>query len=376
MIGNLDLSTLQEIWWLLISIIGSLFIFLHFVQGGQTLLFDVAQTENEKSLIVNSLGRKWELTFTTLVLFGGAIFAAFPKLYSTSFGGAYWVWNTILITFVIQAVSYEYRKKPNNFLGQKGYEVFLLINGTLGVLLIGAAVGTFFTGSHFKLNEYGFVTWTHSWRGLEAAFNYFNLSLGLFLVFNARVLGAQYLLNNIDFNSVPELEERLRGSVWKNFMIELVFLLVVLVGLLFMSGYSLTDQGGIELIPYKYAANLIANPLNIILLLGGLGLVIWSVYVTKFKGSNGGIWFSGPGTVLVGLTVFFLAGYNGTSIYPSLTNPQSSLTIYNASSTHYTLTVMTYVAFLIPVVLAYVIYVWRAMDQRKLSLDDLKEKAY
>lgn len=376
MIGNLELTTLQEIWWLLIAVIGSLFLFLNFVQGGQTLLFDVAKTEDEKTLIVNSLGRKWELTFTTLVLFGGAIFAAFPKLYATTFGGAYWVWTIILFSFIIQAVSYEYRKKPNNLLGQKGYEIFLLINGYIGVLLIGTAVGTFFTGSNFQLNEYNFVTWTHPLRGLEAAFNYFNLSLGLFLVFNARVLGSLYLLNNLDFNSAPELEGRLRKSTWMNFLIELVFLLVILISLLFMSGYGVAENGRIELMAYKYVGNLFSNPLNIILLLAGLGLVVWSVYVTKFKNANNGIWFGGLGTVLVGLVVFFLAGYNDTCMYPSLTHPQSSLTIYNASSTHYTLTVMTYVAMIIPFVLAYIVYVWRAMDLKKLSLSELKEEAY
>jgi len=376
MFGDLALSSLQELWWLLISVIGALFLFLQFVQGGQTLLFGVVKGDTEKALVVNSLGRKWELTFTTLVMFGGAIFAAFPKLYATSFGGAYWVWTIILFTFIIQAVSYEYRTKANNLLGQKGYEIFLLINGTLGVLLIGAAVGTFFTGSNFRLNEYNLVTWTHSLRGLEAAFNYFNLSLGLFLVFNARVLGAQYLLNNLEFKAVPELEERLRKATWTNFLIELVFLLIVLASLLFMSGYGIAENGRIELMAYKYASNLFGSFWNVLLLLVGLALVIWSVYLTKFKTANNGIWFGGLGTVLVGLVVFFLAGYNGTAIYPSLTDPQSSLTIYNASSTHYTLTAMTYVALLIPFVLAYIVYVWRAMDLKKLSLDDLKDNAY
>jgi len=376
MIGALDLTTLQEIWWVIIAALGAVFLFLNFVQGGQTLLFDVAKTEDEKTLIVNSLGRKWELSFTTLVVFGGSIFAAFPKLYSTSFGGAYWVWTAILFTFIIQAVSYEYRKKANNFIGQKGYEIFLLINGTVGVLLIGAAVGTFFTGSNFELNDYNFVTWTHPLRGLEAAFNYFNVSLGLFLIFNARVLGALYLLNNLDFNSAPLLEGRLRKSVLINFVIELVFLLIILVSLLLMSGYGVTENGQVELMSYKFAANLWANPLDIILLLMGLGFVIWGVYITKYKAANNGIWYGGTGTFLIGLVVFFLVGYNGSCIYPSLTHPQSSLTIYNASSTHYTLTVMTYVALLMPFVLAYIVYVWRAMDLKKLSLSDLKEKAY
>lgn len=273
-------------------------------------------------------------------------------------------------------MSYEYRTKANNFLGQKGYEIFLLINGFLSVLLIGAAVGTFFTGANFHLNEYNLVTWDHSLRGLEAAFNYFNISLGVFLVFNARLLGAQYLLNNLDFTTVPELKPRLQKSAWTSFLIELVFLLIVLISLLLMPGYGLAANGQIELINYKFAANLFANLLNPILLLAGLALVIWGVYLTRFKDSDKGIWYSGSGTVLVGLLVFFLVGYNGTAIYPSLADPGSSLTIYNASSTHYTLTVMSYVALLIPFVLAYIVYVWWAMDRVKLTPDDLNEDSY
>lgn len=376
MIGQLELSTLQEIWWLLISIIGAIFLFLQFIQGGQTLLIDTAKTESERTLIVNSLGRKWELAFTTLVLFGGAIFAAFPKLYSTSFGGAYWVWIIILLTFVLQAVSYEYRMKVGNMYGQKVYQSFMLINGTLGVLLLGAAVGTFFTGSNFMLNEYNLVTWTHPLRGLEAAFNYFNLSLGIFLVFNARVLGSQYLINNLDFGDTPDLKVRLSNTTWKSFLISLPFLLVVLIGLITMPGYSIEGGGHIVLTEFKYLDNLISSPINILLLLLGIGLLAWSVYVTRFLSSTRGIWYGGIGTVLIGLLVFFMSGFNHTSMYPSLSHPQSSLTIYNASSTHYTLVAMTYVAFLIPFVLAYIIYVWRAMDLKKLSLEDLKEKAY
>lgn len=376
MIGNLELSTLQQVWWLLVSIIGALFLFLQFVQGGQTLLWQIANTEEEKTLIINSLGVKWELTFTTLVLFGGAIFAAFPKLYATSFGGAYWVWIAILLTFVVQAVSYEYRTKPKNLLGQKGYEVLLFINGGVGVLLIGTAVGSFFTGANFELNQYNLVTWTHPLRGLEAAFNYFNLSMGLVFVFNARVLGSLYLLNNLDLNPYPEMEEKLRKSTWANFLIELIFLVIVLVSLILMSGYSISETGEIKMIAYKYAQNLVANPLIIFLLLGGLGLVIWSVFATRFRSAKNGIWYAGVGTILIGLVVFFLVGYNNSCIYPSMPYPQASLTIYNSSSTHYTLTAMTYVALIIPFVLAYIIYVWRAMDLKKLSLSDLKEKAY
>jgi len=221
MIENLDYATLQRLWWLIISLVGALFLFLNFVQGGQTLLWQVAKTDIEKSLVINSLGRKWEITFSTLVVFGASFFAAFPKFYATSFGGAYWVWMLILFSFIIQAVSYEYRKKPNNLLGEKGYELFLFINGSVGILLIGAAVGTFYTGANFELSIYNFVTWRHPLRGLEAAFSLFNLSLGLFLVFSARTLGAMYLINNIDYAGVPDMETRIRKAAFVNFAISL-----------------------------------------------------------------------------------------------------------------------------------------------------------
>ncbi len=371
MIANLDYGTLQQIWWILCSVVGSLFLFLTFVQGGNTLLWQVAKNDVESALVMNSLGRKWEITFTTLVLFGGALFAAFPKFYATSFGGAYWVWMLILFTFIIQAVSYEYRKKPNNFFGAKVYEFFLLINGTVGVLLIGAAVGTFFTGSNFTLNVYNQVSWTHPLRGLEAAFSLFNLSLGLFLVFNARVLGAMYLLNNINFSAMDAFKERLRKAVWINFLCALPFLLYVLVSLLLMQGFGVDEAGVVSMVASKYLLNLLAMPLVLGLLLVGLVLVILAVLATAFKGNDKGIWFAGLGTVLVGLAVFFTAGFNNTAFYPSKVDLQSSLTIFNASSSPYTLMVMTYVALGIPFVLAYVAYVWRQMDSQKLAAHEV-----
>lgn len=377
MIGSLDHTLLQQIWWLLVSVVGSLFLFLTFVQGGQSLLWQVAKSDTEKSLVINSLGRKWELTFTTLVLFGGALFAAFPKFYATSFGGAYWVWILILFTFIVQAVSYEYRKKPGNLLGAWIYELFLLINGSIGILLIGAAVGTFFTGSNFTLNDYNQVTWTNPLRGLEAAFSIFNLSLGLFLVFNARILGAMYLVNNIDFSALPEFEKRMRKAALVNLICALPFLLYILVSLLVVDGYGFDESGVVSLVAYKYLKNLLAMPYVLGMLLAGLLLVVWGVVATSLKNSTKGIWFGGLGTVLVGLAVFFLAGYNNTAFYPSKVDLQSSLTIYNASSTHYTLTVMTYVAMVIPFVLAYIAYVWKLMDAKKLSISDVTgDKAY
>ena len=377
MIGNLDYAVLQQIWWILASVVGSLFLFLTFVQGGQTLLWQIGRTEQEKSLVINSLGTKWELTFTTLVLFGGALFAAFPKFYSTSFGGAYWVWILILFTFIVQAVSYEYRKKPGNLLGASVYELFLFINGSVGILLIGAAVGTFFTGSNFTLNAYNQVKWTNPLMGLEAAFSLFNLSLGLFLVFNARVLGAMYLVNNIDFKGMADFEARVRKACLMNLIYALPFLLYVLVSLLVMDGFGVDKNGIVSMVPYKYLGNLLAMPQVLGLLLLGLILVIWGVVLTGIKSSDKGIWFGGLGTVLVGLAVFFTAGFHDTAFYPSKADLQSSLTIYNASSTHYTLTVMTYVALVIPFVLAYIAWVWRQMNAKKLNIDDVSEnKAY
>lgn len=377
MIENLDYPTLQQLWWLICSVVGSLFLFLTFVQGGQTLLWQVAKTDTEKNLVINSLGRKWELTFTTLVLFGGALFAAFPKFYATSFGGAYWVWILILFTFIVQAVSYEYRKKPYNLLGSTIYELFLFINGSVGVLLIGVAVGTFYTGSNFQLNAYNFVTWTNPLRGLEAAFSIFNLSLGLFLVFNARTLGSMYLVNNIDFSVTPDLETRLRSATWSNFIYSLPFLLYVLVSLLLMKGFGIVDDlGTVDMVSRKYLGNLLANPWLPGLLLSGLILVILGVFITAKSNSTAGIWFGGLGTVLVGLTVLLLPAYNNTSFYPSKADLQSSLTIYNASSSPYTLNVMTYVALAIPFVLAYVAYVWWSMNRTKLTADEANNHAY
>ncbi len=382
MISNLDYVTLQQLWWVICALLGALFLFLNFVQGGQTLLWQVAKTDPESALIVNSLGRKWKITFTTLVTFGGALFASFPKFYATSFGGAYWVWILILFTYIIQAVSYEYRTKPGNVWGRKTYELFMLINGIVGVLLVGAAVGTFYTGSSFSLNEMNQVTWQYTLggvnlRGLEAAFSIFNLSLGLFLVFNARVLGALYLLNNLEFSSVSALEERLRKAVWTNFLCALPFLLYVVVSILLRKGFGVDKDGVVSMVSFKYFLNLLALPQLLLMLLGGIGLVIWGVVAGALKNSSKGIWFAGLGTVLVGLTVLCLPAFNGTAFYPSTYDLQSSLTIYNASSSRYTLVIMTYVALGIPVVVAYIAYLWKMMDSKKVTIDEaMDEEAY
>ena len=369
MFGSLDWTTLQQLWWFITTLVGSLFIFLTFVQGGQTLLSTLSLPEDEKILIVNSLGRKWELTFTSLVMFGGALFAAFPLFYATSFGGAYWVWILILFTFIIQAVSYEYRRKPDNFLGKGVYDAFLFINGSVGILLIGAAVGTFFTGSNFVLNDYNLVHWTHTLRGLEAALSFFNLSFGLFLVFLARTLGALYLANNLEHES---LVAKLKNSSFNNLLCLLPFLLYVLINLVLMDGYAVNPADGIvTLEANKYLHNLLEMPISLFFLLGGLVLVVFGVLLNRFTASVKGIWPAGLGTVMTCLAIFAIAGYNNTAFYPSKVDLNSSLTIYNASSSHYTLTIMTYVALLIPVVLGYIIWAWRVMDRKKLSLEEL-----
>lgn len=371
MFAGMELSQLQELWWLIVSVVGSLFLFLTFVQGGQTLLYTVAKSETEKKLVVNSLGRKWELTFTTLVLFGGALFAAFPKFYATSFGGAYWVWVAILFTFIVQAVSYEFRSKPDNFLGTAVYDFFLFVNGSLGILLIGAAVGTFFTGSSFTLNEYNQVAWQHPLRGLEAAFSPFNLSFGLMLVFLSRVLGAMYITNHVNHG---QLAVSTRKAAFVNLLCLLPFLLFVLFGFVNMDGFAVDPVTGVVSVESgKYLANLLAMPVVSGMLLGGLVLIVFGVIANAFLIKRSGIWFGGFGTLLVGLAIFSLAGYNHTAFYPSRFDLQSSLTIYNASSSHYTLTAMSYVALAVPVVLAYIAYVWKAMDARKLSEADLAD---
>jgi cytochrome d ubiquinol oxidase subunit II len=376
MFGKLDLMQLQQLWWIIVSVVGSLFLFLTFVQGGQTLLASAAKTELEKSMIINSIGRKWELTFTTLVLFGGALFAAFPLFYATSFGGAYWVWIAILFTFVVQAVSFEYRKKPNNLLGARTYELFLFINGSVGILLIGAAVGTFFTGSLFQLDDYNLVIWQHPLRGLEAAFNPFNLALGFFLVFLARSLGAMYLINNIDFRLelMRNIEKRLRKAAFANLLASLPFLLFVLGKLVTMNGYALDPATGeVAMESGKYLHNLLAMPAALGLLLLGLLLVLYGVFSCRYSRSKASIWFAGLGTVLVGLAIFFTAGFNNTPFYPSSFAPNSSLSIYNASSSRYTLTAMSYIALAVPFVLGYIAYFWHLMDREKLTTGEVSD---
>lgn len=383
MFENLSHLALQQYWWIIISILGSLLVFLMFVQGGQTLIFSLGKTKTEKTILINSLGRKWEFTFTTLVTFGGAIFASFPLFYACSFGGAYWVWMIILFAFIIQAIAYEFRSKPNNFLGAKTYEIFLLINGSFGTILLGVVIATFFTGSNFIVNDYNLSQWTTPYRGLELVFDFsryttfINLSLGIAIFFLARVLGLLYFLNNVnDENIIKRVKEKLI----KNAIPFLLFFLFFLINIFLRKGFAVDPETKIVYLEsYKYFHNLIQLPLVLILFLLGLLLILWAVIgpvfnITKF--SRKSIWFAGFGTIFTVISLFCLAGYNNTSFYPSITNLQSSLTIENASSSHYTLTALSYVSLLIPFVLAYIWYAWRLMNKKQISAEEINDEPH
>lgn len=372
MFETFSLLTLQQYWWFLVSLLGALFIFVTFVQGGQTLLYKIAKTEKERDVLVASLGRKWELSFTSLVMFGGALFAAFPLFYAVSFGGAYYVWMAILFCFIIQAVSYEYRKKPNNFLGKRTYEIFLFINGSLGIILIGMAVGTMFSGGNFIKDDMNLSAWTLSSRGLEAALNPFNVVFGLTLFFLARVQASLYFLNNI---SHEQIEKRSRSQLKNDSIFFVGFFVLLSIMLLIMSGFSY-NESGFFIEKYKFLSNFLANPILLVLFLVGTLLVLYAIFISLFKESTKGIWFSGVGTVLVVLSIFCLLGFNNTSIYPSLSDIQSSLNIENSSGSHYTLTVMSYVSFLVPIVLGYIILVWRSMDKTKITSDEIQADSH
>ena len=372
MFETLSLLTLQQYWWLIISLLGALFVFLTFVQGGETLLFTIAKNEEERTLLINTLGRKWEITFTTLVTFGGAFFASFPLFYATSFGGAYWVWFAILISFVIQAVSFEFRKKPANLLGARTYEIFLFLNGLLGPLLVGVAVGTFFNGAMFSLDDMKHVTWGTPFRGLEAVLDFHNVALGLSVFFLSRVLGLLYFMNSIH-NEI--IYERSKKHLLYNTIPFLVFFLYFLIALIFKDGIAYqTGTGKMVVEPMKYLHNLIALPINTIMLLTGVVGVLWGIISSYLKGGTKGIWFVGGGTILTVWALFILAGLNNTSFYPSVLDLQSSLTIENASSTHFTLTAMSYVSLFVPIVIWYIWYVWKAMNDKQITTEELKSE--
>ncbi|AXH14517.1 cytochrome d ubiquinol oxidase subunit II [Malaciobacter mytili LMG 24559] len=372
MFENLTYLQLQQYWWIIISLLGGLFAFMMFIQGGQTLLGKISQgDETLKTMLINSLGRKWELGFTTLVLFGGALFAAFPLFYSTSFGGAYWVWMGILFCFILQAVSYEFRTKPNNFFGQKTYEIFLYINGSLGVFLLGVAIATFFSGSEFYIDERNFSYWQNSLRGLEALSNPFNVLLGISLLFLVRISAAMYFINNID-NIL--IKKRSINSIKIDMIVFLVFFLNFLYMLFTRSGFSYDKNAHIFIEKYKYLNNFIDMPFVGLLFILGIILVIISVFNTVEKQKSCCIKTGGVGIVLTVMALFLNVGFNGTSYYPSLYNLQSSLTIENSSGSEYTLVVMSYVSLMVPFVIAYIAYAWFQMDKVKITKEEIMSK--
>ena len=371
---------LQQYWWFLVSLLGALLVFLLFVQGGQSLLFTIGKTEVEQKMIMNSTGRKWEFTFTTLVTFGGAFFASFPLFYSTSFGGAYWVWMLILLCFVLQAVSYEYQSKKGNLLGKKTYRIFLILNGVLGPLLLGTAVGTFFTGAEFVVNKEQLSevampvisSWANPLHGLEAAFNPWNLMLGLAVFFLSRVLALLYFINNINDTNIYD---RCRSQLRKETIPFLLFFLAFVINLVLTEGFAVDPQSQVVFMqPFKYFINLTQMPAVGAVLLIGVIAVLMGISKTIFvKGWKKGIWFTGVGTVLTVLALLLCAGWNDTAYYPSLADLQSSLTIHNSCSSPFTLKVMSFVSLLIPFVLVYIYYAWRALDLRKIDSKEMDE---
>ncbi|EKF1382585.1 cytochrome d ubiquinol oxidase subunit II [Campylobacter coli] len=372
MFFGLELEGLQIYWWVILSLLGGLLVFMFFVQGGQTLIDELSSDELEKTMLVNSLGRKWELGFTTLVLFGGAAFAAFPLFYSTSFGGAYWAWLCILFCFILQAVAYEYRKKENNVYGSKTYEVFLKINGYLGVFLIGVAISSFFSGSHFVLNEHNFVSWQNSLRGLELLFNPFNYLLGIALVFLSRILGAAYFMNNIKDENIKAKAVR-KLSI--NSILFLPFFLGFLAWIFIKEGFGVDEKGIVSMTENVYLYNFLDNILFAILFIVGVVFVLLGM-VQGSKGCSKTIFTLGFGSVLAVFALFLSIGLGSSAFYPSLGDLQSSLTIRNASSSYYTLSVMAYVSLLVPFVLAYIIYVWNAMDRVKITREEMKDSEH
>ena len=370
---------LQHYWWFIISLLGGLLVFLLFVQGANSMIFQLGKTEEERRMLINSTGRKWEFTFTTLVTFGGAFFASFPLFYSTSFGGAYWVWVLILFTFIIQAISYEFQNKAGNLLGVRTFQTGLIINGILGPLLLGGAVATFFTGSNFIV-EKGNITdfmqpvishWANGSRGLDVLLNPWVVIFGISVVFLARILGTLYINNNVN-------DDIIRGRVRKQLLVNTVlfllfflpFLIVTLVG----EGYAVNEAGVIVMEPMKYLNNLLAMwPLAIILLVGVV-LLLFGIVKTVLKPEYvRGIWPAGIGVVLVVLVLFLIAGWNNTAYYPSTADLQSSLTLKNSSSSEFTLKSMFYVSFLVPFVLAYIVYAWRAIDKKAIDRKEIAE---
>ena len=362
---------LQQYWWFIVSLLGALLVFLLFVQGANSMVYSIGRTEEGKRKVLDSTGRKWEITFTTLVTFGGAFFASFPLFYSTSFGGAYWLWMIILFSFVLQAVSYEFQLKNGNLLGTRTYRWFLILNGIVGPLLLGGAVATFFDGSNFLVEKASLTDlgspvisrWANASAGLDALLDPWNLVFGLAVMFLARMLGTLYIINNVDDEDIrSRASVRLVGST----VPFLVLFIAFLVHLLLKEGYAVDPQSGIVFMePMKYLHNFLAMPLLLVLTLVGVVLLLYGVWRTVVsKTYIRGIWPAGIGVVLVVLSLLLVAGYADTAYYPSNADLQSSLTIANSCSSEFTLRTMFYVSFLVPFVFGYIAYVWRVMDKK------------
>lgn len=379
----MDYNFLQHYWWFIVSLLGGILVFLLFVQGGNSMIFCLGKTESQCKMLINSTGRKWEFTFTTLVTFGGAFFASFPLFYSTSFGGAYWLWMIILFSFVLQAVSYEFQSKVGNFLGINTYRAFLVINGVVGPLLLGGAVATFFTGSDFLINKANLTNplmpvisqWGNAGHGLDALLNPWNVVLGLAVFFLSRILGALYFINNL---SDQELTARARRSLWANTAFFLLFFLSFLVRILVADGFAVRPESGeVYMEPYKYLTNFLAMPVVLALFLLGVVMVLWGIVRSLWKPVfDKGIWWSGLGTIFTVLSLLLLVGYNHTAYYPSTADLQSSLTLSNSCSSAFTLETMAYVSVLVPFVLAYIFYAWRSIDKHKIQADELTDEKH
>ena len=368
-------NLLQNYWWLIMSVLGALLVFLLMVQGGQSMLIHYTKPD-KRALLINSMGRKWELTYTTLVTFGGAFFASFPLFYSTSFGGAYWLWMLILFSFVIQAISYEYRSKPGNIYGSRFYDTLLLINGIVGPVLLGVAVATMFFGAEFTVTKSNILNvqaasisqWGPK-HGIEAIFCWKNLLFGVMVFFLARTLASLYFINNINDDEVNASQRHL---LLVNAGVFVPLFIAVVVVILTSAGVGYDDSGNAQWIPYKYLHNYLSMWWALIILLAGVVMVLYGIGKTLAKGDyKQGIWPAGIGTILVVLTLFWVVGYNNTAYLPSLLDVQSSLTLRNSSSSEFTLTVMSVVSILVPFVLAYIAYCWYKMDHRKLTSDEL-----
>ena len=369
----------QQYWWFLVSLLGALLVFLMFVQGANSAIFCLGRTADERRLLINSTGRKWEFTFTTLVTFGGAFFASFPLFYSTSFGGAYWLWMIILFSFVAQAVSYEFQNKLGNFLGPKVFQVCLVINGVVGPLLLGGAVATFFTGSNFLIDHTSLLDsiqpvisrWANASCGLDALLNPWNLIFGAAVFVLARILGVLYIINNVDD---ADIRLRARRLLRIETAIFLVLFLTFFVYLLVKDGYAYDPATGVIVMePLKYLHNFLDQWYLVVLLLVGVVLLLFGIGKTVFaQGFVYGIWPAGVGVVLVVLALLLCAGWNHTAYYPSMADLQSSLTIANSCSSEFTLRTMSVVSLLVPFVLAYIVYAWRAIDKRKITHDEIE----